>query len=367
MRVLIINSVCGIKSTGRICTDLANEFEKNGNEVKIAYGRDTVPEEYVKYAVKIGSDFDLRLHGVKSRLFDRHGLGSARPTRKFLKWADKFDPDVLWLHNLHGYYINYKLLFNWIKSRPEMKVKWTLHDCWAFTGHCTHFTYVNCDKWQSGCEHCPQLKEYPKSIWRDNSHSNFDQKKVSFTGVKNMSVITPSNWLSDLAKKSFLGEYRIETIKNKIDTTVFKPTFSDFRKNNNLQSKRIILGVASEWTEKKGLNDFIKLSGMLNENHEIVLVGTLAQKSPILPNNILFLGRTESKKKLAEIYTAADVFVNLTYEDTSSCVNLEAQACGTPVFTYDTGGCPETIYTKNSKIVKTGNLLEIRDLIFTLQ
>ena len=367
MKILLINSVCGIKSTGRICTDLACEFEKAGNEVRVAYGRGTVPKEYERFALKIGTDFDTWLHGVKSRLFDKHGLGSICATKKFLKWAEDFDPDLLWLHNLHGYYINYELLFNWIKSRPGMQVKWTLHDCWAFTGHCTHFTYVNCNKWQTLCVNCPQLREYPKSLRRDNSHSNFVKKKKCFTGIKNMSVITPSDWLSDLTGKSFLGTYRITTVKNKIDTRVFKPTFSDFRESNKLQNKIMILGVASEWTVRKGLNDFIKLSGMLNENHKIVLVGTIAQKNITLPNDILFIDRTDSKEQLAEIYTAADVFVNLTYEDTSSCVNLEAQACGTPVFTYDAGGCPETIYTENSRIVETGNLLEIHDLILSLE
>lgn len=366
MKVLLINSVCGIKSTGRICTDLAKKLEKDGNTVKIAYGRESVPEEYAKYAVKIGNNTDLRLHGIKSRLFDKHGLGSINATKKFLKWAEEFNPDLLWLHNIHGYYINYKLLFDWIKARPNMQVKWTLHDCWAFTGHCSYFTYVNCEKWQKGCANCPQLKEYPKGVLFNNSRKNFETKKNCFTGVKNMSLITPSVWLADLVRKSFLGDYPIEVIRNDIDTTVFKPTYSNFRKDYNLEGKKILLGVASEWTKRKGINDFIKLSKMLNGNYKIVLVGTLADKSIKLPNNILFIERTNNKKELASIYTAADVFINLTYEDNYPTVNLEAQACGTPVFTYSTGGCAETVYNESSEIIETGNLSKIRDLILTL-
>lgn len=145
MKVLFINSVCGIGSTGRICTDLAQQLEAEGNEVKIAYGRKgTVPEQFQKYAVRIGTDFDCKMHAIQTRLFDTHGFGSKRATKEFLKWAEEYKPDLLWLHNLHGYYINVEMLFDWIKKHPEMQVKWTLHDCWAFTGHCSHFTMVKC-------------------------------------------------------------------------------------------------------------------------------------------------------------------------------------------------------------------------------
>ena len=150
MKVLMINSVCGIRSTGRICTDIAEELEKQGHDVKIAYGRETVPEKYQKYAVRIGTDLDVKLHGIKTRLFDRHGFGSKRATKKFIKWVEEYDPDVIHLHNLHGYYINIKILFDYLK-KANKKVVWTLHDCWAFTGHCTHFDFVGCNKWKCKC------------------------------------------------------------------------------------------------------------------------------------------------------------------------------------------------------------------------
>ena len=172
MKVLMINVVCGIRSTGRICTDLATELEKEGHEVKIAYGREYVPEEFKRFAVRIGNDFEVKIHGIKSRVFDNHGLGSTKSTKEFLKWAEEYNPDMLWLHNIHGYYINYELLFSWIKRRTNMKIKWTLHDCWAFTGHCAYFSMIDCDKWISGCSNCPQKRKYPESIIIDDSRNN---------------------------------------------------------------------------------------------------------------------------------------------------------------------------------------------------
>ncbi len=360
MKILLINSVCGIGSTGRICTDLAQQFEKQGHTVKIAYGRNAyVPSQYQKYAVRIGTDFGVKLHALQTRFFDTHGFGSKHATKQFLKWAEEFNPDMVWLHNIHGYYINVEMLFNWLKTRPNIQVKWTLHDCWAFTGHCTHFTVANCNKWQTHCEHCPQLHRYPASFW-DNSHKNFYRKKAAFTGVKNMRLITPSKWLADIVKQSFLKEYPVEVVYNTIDTTIFKPTQSDFRQKHGLENKKIILGVASVWDERKGLNDFIKLSQMLDNNYKIVLVGLADKQIKNLPKNCLGITRTNSPQELAAIYTAADIFFNPTYEDNYPTVNLEAQACGTPVITYNTGGAKETIYTENSKVIPTGMLTQVK-------
>ena len=361
MKVLIINSVCGIGSTGRICTDLAQEFEKNGDEVKIAYGRSGfVPNQFKKYAVKIGSAFNVKVHALYTRLTDKHGLGSKKATKQFLQWADKYNPDLLWLHNIHGYYINYELLFQWIKSRPEMQVKWTLHDCWAFTGHCSHFIVAKCEQWKEGCVKCAQKIRYPSSMF-DNCKNNFERKKQAFTGVQNMVLITPSKWLAELVKQSFLKDYPIEVHYNTIDLNIFKPTPSDFRERYELTDKKIILGVASVWNERKGLDGFIKLSEMLDESFQIVLVGLTKKQLKKLPKNILGLEKTHSAKELAEIYTAADVFVNLTYEDNYPTVNLEAQACGTPCITYRTGGSVESVPKEN--VVEQGDLIAIKKLL----
>ena len=354
MKVLFINAVCGTGSTGKICAELAEKYTKDGCEVKIAYGRHAyVPEKYQKYAVRIGSDLDVKIHAVMTRLTDRHGLYSKKATKEFLKWAEEYSPDLLWLHNIHGYYINYEMLFEWIKKHPEMEVKWTLHDCWAFTGHCSHFTFVKCYKWKSGCEKCVQKDRYPSSFM-DNCKNNFDRKKSAFTGVKNMTIVTPSKWLADLVKDSFLREYPVEVVYNTINTEIFKPTYGDFKENYRVVNKKIILGVASTWDDRKGLYDFYKLADMLGEEYAVVLVGLNDKQLEELPKNIIGIKRTNGQKELAEIYTAADVFVNPTYEDTYPTVNLEAQACGTPVITYRTGGSPESVPAEN--VVEVGDL-----------
>lgn len=357
MKVLFINSVCGIGSTGRICTDLAQQLEAEGNEVKIAYGRKgTVPERFQKYAIRIGTDFDCKMHAIQTRLFDTHGFGSKRATKEFLKWAEEYKPDLLWLHNLHGYYINVEMLFDWIKKHPEMQVKWTLHDCWAFTGHCSYFTMVKCEQWKHHCSYCPQTRRYPACYGKGAASQNFDRKCEAFTGVKNMTLITPSQWLADLVKQSFLKEYPVEVHYNTIDTNIFKPTPSDFRERYGLVGKKIVLGVASIWDERKGLRDFYKLATMFNDQYAIVLVGLSEKQIKELPKNVLGIRRTNSPQELAAIYTAADVFFNPTYEDNYPTVNLEAEACGTRVVTYDTGGCRETIRKPDSTAVLVGEL-----------
>lgn len=366
MKYLFINSVCGIGSTGRICTDLAQQLEAEGNEVKIAYGRDdNVPEQYRKYAVKIGTDFDRNMHALQTRIFDTHGFGSKHATKVFLQWAECYNPDVLWLHNIHGYYINVEMLFTWIKSRTNMQVKWTLHDCWAFTGHCSHFTFVKCEKWETHCKHCQQKREYPKSLFKDNSYKNFERKCKAFTGVANMTLITPSKWLANLVKKSYLKEYSVEVHYNTIDTTVFKHTPSNFRKKYNLQNKRILLGVASTWSERKGLQDFVELAGMLDDSYRIVLVGLAQDQITQMPEKIIGIERTNSPKKLAEIYTAADMFLNLSYEENYPTVNLEAQACGTPVLAYGVGGTIETFIMQDCKNFERGDLSAVFQSIVT--
>ncbi len=364
MKILFINSCCGIKSTGRICTDLAQKYEKNGHTVKIAYGRDTfVPEKFRKYAVQISSELEIKLHAVYTRLTDKHGFASTAATKKFLSWAESYDPDVLWLHNIHGYYINIELLFQWIKTRPNMQVKWTMHDCWAFTGHCAYFDFAGCDKWKTGCHDCPQKGSYPASSLLDSSRSNYAKKRQLFTGVPNMTLITPSQWLADLVKQSFLGAYPVEVQYNTIDTDIFKPTPGDFREKYGLQDKKMILGVASSWDKRKGLDDFVKLSGILDDSYRIVLVGLTADQAKQMPANVIPIAKTNSPRELAEIYTTADVFFNPTYEDNYPTVNLEAQACGTRVITYDTGGSKETLSGEGSLAVEKGAWQQIPKLI----
>lgn len=359
MKYLFINSVAGIGSTGRIVADKCRELQAQGNQCVIAFGRAVANCDDIE-TVKIGTKFDYQWHGVLTRLFDLHGFGSKRATRKFLEWVKEYKPDVIWLHNIHGYYINIELLFDYLKSCGK-KIYWTLHDCWAFTGHCSHFTAVKCEQWRSHCSHCSQLRRYPKCYAISNVSRNFERKKASFTGVPNMKLIVPSHWLEGLVKQSFLQEYPVEVFYNTIDMNVFKPTPSNFRERYGLPGKKIVLGVASVWDERKGLNDFIQLANMLDDGYVVVLVGLTDKQIKQLPKKILGIKRTNSAKELAAIYTAADVFVNPTYEDNYPTVNLEAQACGTPVITYDTGGCKET--THNRGLCKIGDTEKLYSLI----
>ena len=352
MKVLLINSVCGIGSTGRICTDLAQQLEAAGDEVKIAYGRKgTVPEQFQKYAVRIGTDWDCKMHALQTRLFDTHGFGSKRATKKFLLWAEEYKPDLVWLHNIHGYYINVEMLFAWIKKHPEMQVKWTLHDCWAFTGHCSYFTAVKCEQWKSHCSYCSQLRRYPACYAMSSVRRNFARKRAAFTGVPNLTLITPSKWLADLVKQSFLKEYPVEVHYNTINTTIFKPTPSDFRKRYGLQDKVIVLGVANVWEDRKGLFDFYKLAEMLDDRYAIVLVGLSEKQIEDLPKNIKGIQRTNSPQELAAIYTAADVFVNPSVEETFGMTPIEAQACGTPSNVYEDTACAEVAEQTENKVV----------------
>lgn len=345
MRILEINSVCGVGSTGRIAVEIAKEYEQSENKVIIAYGRGQVSAEGEKYAYRIGNEADVRMHGIVSRLFDMHGFASKRVTKKFLKWADQYDPDLLWLHNIHGYYINIELLFDWIKNRPQMQVRWTLHDCWAFTGHCAHFTFAQCDKWRRQCGRCPQKRSYPKSFLIDRSMKNYNQKQKLFCGIRNLTLITPSQWLANLVKESFLGEYCIKVKYNTVDTKIFKPTDSSFRHDHGLEGKIVILGVASVWNKQKGLQDFVELSKMLDERYAIVLIGLNDKQIRLLPKSMIGLGKTDDLVQLAAAYSAADFFVNPSREETFGLTTVEACACGTTSIVYQ-GSASEEIAVK---------------------
>lgn len=341
MRVLEINICCGCLSTGRIASDIAKDYINNGDETVVAYARGYVDTGIP--TVQIGGKLGVYAHKALSLLFDDAGFHSKHATRKFLEWADDFNPDVLWIHNIHGYYINVEMLFAWIKSRPQMNVKWTLHDCWSFTGHCPYFSVAKCDKWRTLCHHCPIKGGYPKSILFDNSKSNYIRKKIAFTGVKNMVLVTPSQWLKDLVQQSFLREYPVEVHYNEVDTSVFQPTPSHFRQEYGLEEKKIVLGVASTWSRNKGLADFEKLAAMLDDSYKIVLVGLSKKQIAALPKCILGLERTHNAIDLAKIYSAADVFVNPSKEETFGMTTVEAISCGTKAVVYKDTACEEVV------------------------
>lgn len=360
MRVLQINSVCGIGSTGRIAADINKVLQSKGYESYIAYGRDKPLN--CDHTIRIGTKMETFLHTAKTRIFDRHGFGSRAATLRFIENVKKLNPDIIHLHNIHGYYLNIEVLFSFLKEF-EKKVIWTLHDCWPFTGHCSYFEYVQCENWKTGCKKCPQKTGYPASLLLDQSKRNYMEKRSIFTGVKDLTIVTPSEWLAKKVKQSFLSEYPIKVINNGIDLNVFKPIKSDFRRKYQLNNKFIILGVASIWGERKGYRYFIELAKRLENDEVIVLVGLTSKQINQLPTNIVGIQKTNSVYELAEIYSSADVFVNPTLEDNFPTTNLEALATGTPVITFNTGGSVESIDSGCGIIVEKGNINKLSQAI----
>lgn len=355
MKVLIINSVYGIGSTGRIVEDLMREYQKQGFDTYFAYGRNSkLTNDVENKAYRIGSKLSVYFHVVMSRLFDWHGLCSIYATKKLIKYIDRLKPNVIHLHNVHGYYLNYKILFEYLK-KTDIKIIWTLHDTWAFTGHCAYFG--NCLKWKEKCYKCEKKLSYPRSWGIDNSLKQYKLKKEAFTNVKNMILVTPSEWLKSLVKQSYLNEYDVIVINNGVNlenfTHIDEYTFDKIVD----RSKKILLGVAMPFTERKGYSDFLKLNEIIDRSqYQIVLVGLSDDQIASLPEGIVGIKRTNNQKQLAELYSAAHVLVNFTYEDTFSMVNIEALACGTPVICYNTGGAVEMLNDKNGIIVRQGDV-----------
>lgn len=352
MKYLFINSVAGFGSTGRLAAEKCRELMAQGHQCVLAYGREKSGCQDVP-TVRIGSSWDYRLHGLESRLLDDQGFGSRRATRRFLNWVRAYDPDVIWLHNLHGYYIHIGLLFDYLRSCGK-RICWTLHDCWAFTGHCAYFDFAGCQAWQTGCHHCPQKKAYPASLLWDRSKQNWMDKKRLFTGVPDLTLVVPSYWLAERVKASFLQKYPVEVVYNTVDPDVFHPTPSDFRKEYGLEGKKILLGVASVWEERKGLKDFVALADMLPEDYQIVLVGLTPEQAKELPESILALPRTNNIRRLVEIYSAADLYVNPSVEETFGMTVLEALRCGTPALVYKGTACEEVVRQFGGMAVERG-------------
>ena len=339
MKILEINQV-NFGSTGHIMLQIADLATKKGHEVICSfYARRNKDKD--KNCIYIGNKVSHNIHKKLYRKTGNNGCYSKISTWNFLRKVKKFDPDLIHIHNLHNCYINLPMLFDYIKKNNK-KVVWTLHDCWSFTGQCPYFTAVGCEKWKTGCHDCEQINRYP-SCSVDRTDKMWNRKKEWFTGVQNLTIVTPSQWLADLVKQSFLKDYPVKVINNGIDLDVFKPTESDFRTKHNLEDKKIILGVASVWEVRKGLDVFIELSKRLDDRYKIVLVGTNDEVDKKLPEGIISIHRTSNQKELAELYTAADVFFIPTREDNFPTVNMESLACGTPVLTFNTGGSPEMV------------------------
>lgn len=342
MKVLMINCVCGIRSTGRICTDLSEILENCGHECRIVFGRENVPEKYQRIAVKLERSIDIKINALKARLFDNEGFNAKKETRKLIEYIEEYKPDIIHLHNLHGYYLNIELLLKYL-AESEIPVVYTMHDCWAVTGHCAHFTNIKCEKWKNGCFKCAIKKEYPSSFLMDSSKENWEKKRVLFQKLKNIKIVTPSVWLADVLKQSYLKDKPIVVIPNGVDMVVFQPTESVFRKKYKLENKHIVLGVATAWSERKGLKEFIHLPEELDDSYQVVLVGLTQNQIQKLPDDIIGIERTNSIQELAGLYTTADVFVNAGQEETMGLTTVEAMACGTPVVVSNLTAVPEVV------------------------
>jgi glycosyltransferase involved in cell wall biosynthesis len=338
-------------------------WEDDGNKSYMAFSGKFPENRDLNNALRVGFKLDFYWHALITRIFDRHGFGSKRATRKLIKKIDYIKPDIIHLHNLHGYYINIEILFNYLAC-SSIPIVWTMHDCWAFTGHCSHFEYVNCMKWKKACYSCPQISSYPSSFFLDNSQENFLIKKRLLTSVRNMTIIPVSDWLENQLRYSFLNGFESKVIKNGIDLEVFKPSESpSLIKDYNLHHKFIILGVASNWTERKGFFEFIKLRRLLNESFVIVLVGVNKKLQKMLPSGIISISKTADQAELAMIYSCSDLYLNLSFEDTYPSTNLESIACGTQVVTYKTGGCPESVIEEGGYVINQGDIKAVKNLI----
>lgn len=359
-KLLQINPVIRINtSTGRIMQEIGELARANGWETYIAYsqGRDGVSPN-AAHLIPVGNRWSVAWHGIMTRLFDRHGLASERATRQLIAEIQRIQPDIIHIHNIHGYFLNYRILFEYL-SNANIPVIWTVHDCWLYTGHCYHYSYKQCGKWKNQCQDCPQRKDFPTSWWVDRSKQNFLDKKKAFTSVPKdlMTFVTVSEWMKNEMKQSFLKDYPYQVIHNGINLENFQVYPADeVKKRYGLEGKRILLGVASIWMEEKGWKDFMQLAGMLNPDEVIVLVGVKEEQKKGLPATVVPISRTDNLKQLAELYAAAEALVNPTWQDNYPTVNLEAIACGTPVVTYRTGGSIEVITPDTGFIVEQGDI-----------
>ncbi len=359
--LLQINVSTNLWSTGKIAEQIGITAQNDGWNCWVAHGARSINTSQLNN-YQVSTLAEVRWHAAYySRILDRQGLGCVSATKKFIDFVKtSIKPDIVHLHNIHGYYINYKILFEYLQE-AGVPVVWTLHDCWPFTGHCGHFDKIGCMLWKSGCCNCPQKGEYPKSILLDNSRNNYKLKKNLFTSLGDKLTLVPvSEWLADFTEQSFFSGTKVQVIHNGIDINTFNIQSAEIRNNiknkYNISDKKVLLGVASPWTERKGYNDFFKLRSGLGDEYAIIMVGLSPKQLSSLPKGIIGIERTQNATELAGLYSCADVFVNTTYEDNYPTVNLEAIACGTPVITYNTGGSPEAVTQETGMVVPQGDI-----------
>lgn len=354
MKIVQINSTCGYGSIGKICQAISELLTNQCIENYILYSRST--NGYDK-AIKYSKYATAKISSLKSRIYGNYGFNSKSDTIALIKKLEEINPNIVHIHNIHSHDCHLGYLFSYLREK-QVKVYFTFHDCWAFTGYCPYFDVVGCKKWQRECYECPLWHRY--SWFIDRSNVNFLKKKDAFRDL-NLTIITPSKWLANLVKQSFFGQYgySVKVINNGINLNIFRPRKSELRAKWNLGDKKVILGVSLGWETRKGIETFIRLSKELSSNFQIILVGTNKRIDKTLPANIFSIHKTNNQEELAEIYSMADVFVNPTMEENFPTTNIEALACGTPVITYDTGGSGEMVNGQCGLVIPKGeyNLL----------
>lgn len=356
MKVAQINATCGSGSTGKICLSVSKLLNERavGNVIFYSQGM----SDYSK-GIKFSTDRYKKIQALKSRICGNWGFNSKMATRRLISELEHFAPDIVHIHNIHAHDCDLDMLLPYLKEK-RIKVFWTFHDCWAFTGYCTHFLMENCDKWKTECRNCVKWREY--SWIFDRSNMLFQKKKTLLDDL-DITLITPSDWMAKTVKQSFLSQKEIVVIHNGINLDVFKPSRSNFRDRYDLQGKKIVLGVAFNWGYAKGLDVVNKLANMLDEEYAIVLVGTTPAVDKQLSPRIICIHKTDDQAQLADIYSAADVFINPTREENYPTVHLESIACGTPVISFDVGGCKETIPEGCGECVSCGDVEEMERAI----
>lgn len=364
MKILQINSMLN-GSTGKIMREIQRYAQDKGHLCYIATKKDFSAQKFPKQQyIDIGNILDKRIHRWLAYKTGNEGGYSKHATLKFIRWIEEFQPDIVHIHNLHPNYINLEILFGYLKQK-ELKIVWTLHDCWGFTGCCPHFDIAECYKWKTQCKDCSQYQDYP-SCRIDNAEKMYLKKKRLFTDLRHMIIVTPSLWLQQLVQQSFLKEYPILTINNGIDLNTFRPVQSNFRKQYNLQKKFVLLGVSFGWGIRKGLEIINRLASELDDRFKIVLVGVGENDVNKINKNVLCIKRTENQHQLAEIYSDSDLFINPTLEEVYSMVNVEAIACGLPVLTFNTGGCGEYMNDSCGRVVNRNDYNSFLKAIYAI-
>ena len=364
-KLLQINVDATNGSNGGVARYIGDLVYDKGWESYLFYGRNSIASKTSKI-FRIGNGIDIIMHGLESLLLGNHGLASRRVTKRLIRKIKEISPDIIHLHNIHGYFLNYKILFDYLNN-SSIPVVWTFHDCWPFTGHCAHFVTKKCNKWQDHCMECPLIHSYPKSLVIDNSFKNFDIKKELFTSNSNITITTVSEWLGDLVKQSFFKDKPIEVITNGVDHNVFRYRDpSRIRNQYDIQNDIVLLGVASTWTKEKGLEDYIKLSKKLPDSFKIILIGLSESQLNHIPANIIGVKRTSNLDELVEFYSACDISLNLSYQETFGLTTIEAMSCGAPCIVYDTTASPELVTNETGVIVPAGDINKLYDAILQI-